>query len=436
MASAGYARRLLAAALALAVVVTGGFAAQPALAQDDEEPQRETRQVQSLSKELYDKLTKAQEQIDTDNFDGALRIINGVNQSDLSGYERANLLNFLGFIHYSKGDNRRALQAYEQLIAIPEVEPQMRSQVLYTLASLYAQDDNWDKTIEYMTQWFAGATNPSPEAYILMASAYQSKGRYRDTIDQTQKAIAVAREREQQPKESWWNLLYYSYYQLEDFNNVRDVLKTLIRGWPKKAYWLQLGAIYSELGDDKNFLATYEAAFEQGMLESENELVTYAQLLLQQEIPFKAAKVLENGMQSGAVSRTEKNYRLLSQAWSLAQNDEKAIGPLSEAARLSSEGELNVRLAINYLNLDRYDDCVEAARAGLNKGSVKNVNDARMTIGQCLYNQNRYQAARTEFQRVTRSGSERDKKIARQWVSVINSEIERLDQLEAALAQN
>ncbi len=436
MVSAGYAQRLLALALALAVAVTGVLVAKPALAQDDEEPQRETRQVQSLSKELYDRLTKAQEQIDAENFDGALRIINGVDQSKLSGYEQANLLNFLGFIHYSKGDNRRALQAYERLVAIPDVEPQMRNQVLYTLASLYAQDDNWDKTIEYMNLWFAAATNPSPEAYILMASAYQSKGRYRDTIDQTQKAIAVAREREQQPKESWWNLLYYSYYQLEDFNNVRDVLKTLIRGWPKKAYWLQLGAIYSELGDDKNFLGTYEAAFEQGMLESENELVTYAQLLLQQEVPFKAAKVLENGMQAGVISRTEKNYRLLSQAWSLAQNDEKAIGPLSEAARLSNEGELNVRLAINYLNLDRYDDCVQSARAGINKGGVKNVNDARMTIGQCLYNQNRYQAARAEFQRVTRSGSERDKRIARQWVSVINSEIERLDQLEAALAQN
>lgn len=407
-----------------------------AVAQDEEPPKRETKKVQSLSKATYDKLTKAQEQLDAKNYQGALRVINGVDNSKLSQYEIANLDNFRGFIYYSMGDAPRAIQAYERLIRNPEVEPSMRSQTLYTLASLEAQRDNWDKTITYLNQWFETATNPSAQAYILLASAYQTKERYRDTITATRNAIRVAGERNDKTQESWWNLLYYSYYQLEDYKNVRDVLKTLIRSWPKKAYWLQLGAIYSELGDEKNFLAAYEAAYEQGMLQSDAEISTYAQLLLQQEVPYRAAVVLEKGMKEGKISESAKSYRLLSQAWSLAQDDEKAISPLQQAARLSGDGELDARLAIAFLNLDRYGECVTAGRKAVQKGKLKKVNDVRMTMGQCLYNDAKYTAARKEFQTVARIGNERDKRIAGQWVRVITSEVDRLNQLERAIAQN
>lgn len=402
----------------------------------EEPPKRETKKVQSLSKATYDKLTKAQEQLDAKNYDGALRILTNLDKSKLTPYEMANIDNFLGYVYYSKGDTNRAMQAYERLIRNPEVEPQMRNQTLYTLASLEAQRDNWDKTIGYLNDWFKTATNPSPQAYILLASAYQSKNRYRDTITATNKAIEAAKARSESPKESWWNLLYYSYYQLEDFKSVRNVLKTLIRGWPKKAYWLQLGAIYSELGDEKNFLAAYESAYLQGMLQSDSEITTYAQLLLQQEVPYKAAVVLEQGMKEKKIPSTAKSNRLLSQAWSLAQEDQKAIAPLKEAARLSGDGELDARLAINYLNLDRYGECVTAGRNGIRKGGLKKTNDVRMTIGQCLYNQDKLSAAGKEFRVVVKNGNARDKKIAQQWVRVIDSEAERMRQLEAAIASN
>ena len=49
-------------------------------------------------------------------------------------------------------------------------------------------------------------------------------------------------------------------------------------------------------------------------------------------------------MESGRVTKNAKNYRLLSQAWMLSQEDERAVPALKEAARLSDDGELDVRL--------------------------------------------------------------------------------------------
>ena len=418
------------------VLLLGAPLAEAQRAKNEEEPDRATKKVESLGKAVYEKLTKAQELLDAKDPNGALRQLDSMDRSKLSGYENSNLDNYYGFVYYSLGNNAKALQAYEKVVNNPDTEPSLRTQVLYTVASLHAQNENWDQTIRYLNEWFAETINPTPQAYILLASAYQSKGDYPSTIKATTTAIDLAQQKGVQPKESWWNLLYYSYYQTENFPKVRDTLKTLIAGWPKKAYWLQLGAVYSELGDERNFLAAYEAAYVQGMLQSENELITYAQLLLQQEVPFKAASILDKGMSDGVIQKTAKNYRLLSQAWSLAQEDQKAIDPLMQAARLSNDGELDIRLAVNYLNLDRFDDCVEAGQAGLAKGGVKKPNDARMTIGQCFYNQKKYRSARTEFQRILRDGSESDKRLAQQWVRVIDSDLERLAQLDRMLASN
>jgi len=181
-------------------------------------------------------------------------------------------------------------------------------------------------------------------------------------------------------------------------------------------------------------LAAYEAAYTQDLLSSESELVTLAQLYLQGEIPYKAARVLSEGIESGNIEETGKNYRLLSQAWQLAQEPQQAVPALQQAARLTDDGELNARLAVAYLNLDRYDDCIQAGRQALDKGGVREPNDVRVTIGMCQYNLDRYQDARQTFMVVRRDDDYR--KLGNQWVSVIDGEIQRLEQLRQAIAQN
>jgi lipopolysaccharide biosynthesis regulator YciM len=401
-------------------------------AQDEEPPQRETKKAEALTKPVYEKLTKAQELLEADDYDGALRILNDLARSDkLSNFERANVTNYFAFVYYSKGDVDRAIKSYEDLLRIEGVEPGMASQTIYTLAQLYATQENYTKTLEYLNRWFPTANNPAPEAYVLLAQAYSQTGEYRKMIEPLKTAIAEQKRRDKEVREDWYNLMYYAYYQLEDYANVRDTLKTLIAGWPKKNYWLALGGIYSELNDEKNMVAVYEALDTQGLLTSESELVTLAQLYLQAEVPYKGAKVLEAGMQAGTISKNAKNYRLLSQAWTLAADNQKAIPALQQAAALSSDGDLNASLAISYLNTDQFSDCVQTGREGLEKGGLRNESDLRITIGMCLYNLDRLDDARAEFRRAARD--ERSTKLAEQWIQVIDSDKSRLAQLQQAL---
>ena len=78
-------------------------------------------------------------------------------------------------------------------------------------------------------------------------------------------------------------------------------------------------------------------------------------------IPYKAATVSQKEIDSENFAADLRNLRLLSQAWYQAREDGKAIPPLSRAASLSGDGELYVRLAQTYINLDHWQNAADAA---------------------------------------------------------------------------
>jgi len=158
-----------------------------------------------------------------------------------------------------------------------------------------------------------------------------------------------------------------------------------------------------------------------------------AQLYMQRETPYLAAKLLEKEMAAGRVQKDGKNYRLLSQAWQLAQEDEKAIPALKEAARLSSDGELDIRLGNAYLNIGKYDECVDAVQAGIRKGGLKSPDNAQISLGMCLYNQRKYRPAIEAFQAAAKT--ERSRRVSNQWINVINADVERNEAIRDAEEQ-
>ena len=191
-----------------------------------------------------------------------------------------------------------------------------------------------------------------------------------------------------------------------------------------------LAGAFTELGEDEKLIYAYDAAYTQGMLEKGTEFVTMAQLFLQAEVPYKAAVLLEEKIESGVVEKTEKNYRLLSQSWQLAMEDMKAIPALTSAAALAKNGEMDARLANSYLNVGDYANCVTSARTAVRKGGLKSPDNIQISLGMCLYNQHKYSESKTAFN--TAAKTPRSQRTSGQWIRVINQEIERNRQIRLA----
>ena len=414
--------------------VLGIFAFGSAFAQESEQDKRDqqkTKQAQAVSKSVYEKLTKAQEAAEEKDYSQALRILQALRDSEkLSEYERQNVLNYFGFIYYSMDRIPEAIRAYEEMIRIPSIEQQLKLGTIYTLAQLSTMQENYPKAIKLLEEWFREAPNPAPEPYILLAQNLYQVSRYSDMVQPIETAIKVAGDRGKPAKEDWYTLLNFAYFQQENYQKVRDIQKILLVNWPKKRYWFSLAGAYTELGDEDNVMAAYDAAHTQNMLETESELRTMAQLYLQAEVPYKAGVLLEKEIKNKRVEGSAANYRLLSQAWSLAQEDEKSIPALQQAARLSNDGDLDIRLANAYLNLGRYSDCEAAVNSGIKKGGLKNSDSAYISRGMCQYNLRKYTAAIRSF-KVARD-TKRSTRISNQWISVIESDIARDEQIRLA----
>ena len=198
-------------------------------------------------------------------------------------------------------------------------------------------------------------------------------------------------------KENWWLLLRAAHFELDDIKNVRVILERLLIEWPKKEYWTQLSAIYGQLHFDDKQISSYRTAYEEGFLVRSNELVQMAQLYLSMEVPHKAAVILQKGVDAGQVDLEVKNWRLLSQAWFLAQNDQMAIAALREAAKLSDDGELDIRLARSLANTANFEGCVNSATTAIGKGDLKRDDESYITLGMCQFEVASYEDSKESF---------------------------------------
>jgi tetratricopeptide (TPR) repeat protein len=417
--------------LLLAGMLACGNAAAQGSGQADKKDETKTKQAQAVSKEVYERITKAQELVDAKDYNGALRLLNSLyNPDKLTEYEQANVLNYIGYIHYNMDNMLEAIRTYERLLAIPSLEPQMAKQTTFTMAQLLTVEEQYAKALSTLNKWFLLETNPAPEPFILKAQIHYHLNQFAEMIPPIENAMQVARDRNKPVREDWWGLMNFAYFQQENYVKVRDIQKILLQNWPKKRYWKSLAGAYTELGEDEKLIYAYDAAFTQGMLEKGTEFVTMAQLYLQAEVPYKAALLLDEKIKAGVVEKSEKNYRLLSQAWQLAMEDEKAIPALMSAASLSSNGEVDARLANSYLNVGDYTNCVASANTAIRKGGLKSPDNIQISLGMCLYNLQKYSDAKKAFRAAAKVP--RSQRTSGQWIRVIDAEIERNRQIRLA----
>jgi len=417
------------------LLLTGLFAFGNVSAQDSEAEKNKnvrTKKAQAVSKEVYDVILKAQELVDEEeDYQGALKILNRLyDPEELSEYEQANVLNYIGFVHYNIPNMTAAISSFQKLLAIPSIEPQMAKQTIFTVAQLLTVEERYEDALNAIDEWFVLETNPGPDPYILKAQIHYNLNQYKSMIQPIEDAMEVANKREIAIKEDWWGLLNFAYFQQENYLKVRDIQKILLQTWPKKRYWQSLAGAFTELGEDDKLIYAYDAAYTQGMLEKGSEFVTMSQLFLQAEVPYKAATLLEEKMEAGIIEKNEKHYRLLSQSWMLAMEDKKAIPALKEAARLSDDGEVDARLANSYLNIGEYSNCVQAAKTALKKGGIKSSDNVQITLGMCLYNIQNYSDSKAAFREAAKVPKSR--RTSNQWIRVIDAEVERNRQIQLA----
>lgn len=393
---------------------------------------QKTKKTVAMRQSVYEKLQEAQQLLEAKDYAGSLKVVEGIRSGksgkSLSSYETAQSWNLQAYIYYLQEDYQASIKGYEQVLAQPDLPEALVQSTLKTISQLYFTIDEYGKALNTVKKLMASLEEPAADVYMLLGQAYFQMDDYKKALDPIQKAVEMTRAQGKNPKENWLLLLRVIYHKMEEFPKMLAILEELVKLYPKDQYLRTMAGVYSELGDTMKQLTIMESLYEKGLVTSSSQIVNIANLYMLHGVPFKAAVLLDDEMnKKGRVDNNVRNLKLLSQAWYMARDDEKSIPPMAKAAEIAQEGELFVRLAQSHLNLDQYDAAAKALYKALELGELNRPDSARIMLGMSLFNLNRLEEARKAF--MDAASDKRSKKVAKQWASYVNSEIERKNAL-------
>lgn len=400
-----------------------------AVAKNKDEKEQKTKQTEAMSQNVFKKLQEAQAQVEAKNYLGAHVALKNIRESSrLSDYEQAQIWNYTAYTYYLQEKYEDAISAYNNVLKQKNLPDALKLSVLKTISQLYFVVADYDSALGTIKELIAETEEPGADLYLLLGQAYFQQEDYKNALQPMRTAIKMYEDQGKRPKENWLLILRVIHYELEDYDKMVVVLKKLIRLYPKDSYMMTLAAAYSQLGETKKQLAIMEVLYEKGYITEPKQKVNLANLFLLHGLPYKAAKVMEKELAENTIEESEKNLRLLSQAWQQARYDEKAIPPLEKAASLSDKGDLYIRLAQLYINLGKWDESSTALNKGLSKGGLKRPDTAQIMLGMSLFNQKKFTSARSAF--LSASKYEKSKNVAHQWIAHIGDEIKRQNLLK------
>ncbi len=403
-----------------------------AVAAEKAKSQEKTRRTPALRNKVYEKLATAQEYAEAKEWAKAKKVLESMisagGKKALNSYELANVYNLYAFIYYSAEDYGNALKSYEQVVAQPDIPLAMEINTKYTIAQLYFVQEDWNKGIAALLIWFEVTEIPPASAYVMLAQGYYQVKDYKRALVNVEKAISMYKEKDKLPKEQWYNLARFLYFDNDDTDNAVRVLEELLKYYPKKQYWVQLSHMYGEQKREKQQLAAMDTAYVQGMLDKGTEQITMAYLYLNAEVPYRAAVVMDKGIKDKSIEPKSKNYELMGNAWRQAQEIKKAIPAMELAAAKSDSGELYARLGNVYLDGDQFKKSITAINKGLSRGGVRRPDTARLVLGMAYFNDKQYSNARKAFSAARKD--KRSEKYASQWIKYLNSEVDRQKKLK------
>ncbi len=371
-----------------------------------------------LSQRTYERLIEVHRLIEDRQVAEALQALDTL-LSKLEGkpYEASVVHQTYGYAYIGMDDFSKAIPSFEAALALDALPEGPALRILYDLAQLYISVERYEPGAEAIERWLLETPNPTPEAHALAAGAYIPLNRFTRAIPHLREAIILSPT----PKEAWYQSLLSLHYELMEYRESARLLETIILKFPDKSvYWSQLSNLYLTIKEDAKGLAILELAYMKGFLE-EKDLVLLASLYQYQEVPHKAGILLEKGIKEGSIQSTKKNWEKLSNAWFQAKELDRAVRALQWAAKLSGDGKLDVRRGTLLVELERWEEAVQALEAGLEKGKMDDPGRAHLLLGIASNALGDPKRAITSFKKAKASPDTH--RSATQWLAFLQTEI-------------
>jgi tetratricopeptide (TPR) repeat protein len=348
-----------------------------------------------ISKLVADKLLAAYELLQNDKPDDAMKLVDqAAGARKLRPAEVAQIHRFRGYIYLDEGKSEKAAEEFQLARDQKALDAAAEQVMIYSLAQIYTQLGQYPRALELIDSWFQAEADPKPDAFYLKAMILAQQEKFEEALVPAKTAIDMSPT----PRESWLQLLVAIYSNQKDYANVAATLQRLVEVAPaNKKYWTQLSAVLNYLQRDPEALATLRLADVADLLSDDPDVRQLARLMFVRELPFQCAGAVEHALASGELKADADAYRLLSNCYLAARENDKAIEPLNKAAELAPDAEPYMLLGQIHLQQERFDPAIDALAKALAKAKPEQRAPIHLLSGVAQLGSERLDAAEREF---------------------------------------
>ncbi|HWP00536.1 MAG TPA: tetratricopeptide repeat protein [Methylococcus sp.] len=332
-------------------------------------------------------------------------------------YAKALVLKTLALALGQQKQYAKAAETMEQALALQTLRDEQAHHAHQALTQFYLAAGNYGRAAQTLEHLRMHHGSSSPEDLLLLANVYVHANRPVEAIRTLEEVLKKAREPQAEPL----RLLAALYARQGDYRAAARTYAQLIQrvNPDSKEAWQQLAALHFGAKDYVAALAVKHLMYQQGMLNTEKEILDLVHLYRYNKLPYKGAELLRRELTSGRVSDQSGNWQLLADAWLEAREYAAAAAVLEKNARRTGQGDLWLRAARLHADRGDWSSAQSALNEALKNGGLKDPGSAYVLLGIVRYEQKAKDQAREAFVKAENFPSAR--KIARQWLDFLTS---------------
>ncbi len=322
-----------------------------------------------------------------------------------------------GYLLSETGRNAEALKAYETALQSDDLDAASAQQIRYNIAQILMSLGRHAEALRAIDAWLAAADDITPERRVQAAWIHLGAESYKRAARLMEEALRAAPA----PPESWYQLLVAALQGAQDNAALVKWLPVVIERFPQeKRYWQQLSSVYFQLQDDRRAVAALAAAYHNGLMTQERDILHLARFHLYVGVPHKAARILEEALEKRRIEASAAHYELLADSWLRAQELPFAVTALHKALTAGAGYETSLKLGQIHLQQEEWDAAVEPLRRAAQSPRERTRADALLMLGMASFYSGDAVSARTAFVQARDHSSARRQ--AESWLAFLDTD--------------
>jgi len=371
--------------------------------------ERKARKSQAVGEKTGKAIAKAYELYSANQADQALAIL--MEQNPSNTFDKAFLNKFIGQLMAEK-QPKKALTYLQNAIKDDVLSFNDQGNTMKLVADLNLMEKNYQKAIDSYRAWMDFTGDEDSGVYLRIANAYYELKKFNDVIPAADKAITLAKK----PDKQAYQMKFVAYYEQKQIKKAIEVLEVMVSVFPDdKPSWVYLGQFYAQDERFDRALAVYDLAYKQGWLTKESEIKVLANLYVNNNVPYRAAAVLEKHLKAGLLKKDRSILNMLASAYSSAREFSKSAEYFGVLAQQENDAEAYRKQGNALLMADKNADAVTALQKALELG-VKDKGRVHLDLISAYFLQGKLREAYRHVQLASQNGQE---KTARGWSSYI-----------------